>query len=164
MLIPYSSFPLLDLLHYVMDFEVVNLDWMFEVHNGNFEMLLGMPLIGVSACSPPTWISWIPPSYLLWTCLTPCPTTKVVKIDVTWPFCIPHHVNVYPTIRNNMLTFILPPLQLVTENKFWSPFLWQPKFFGCQPCSDQNFSITNLAMTKSFWSSNLQQLKNFNCL
>ncbi len=128
---------------------------MLKVHNGNFKMLLGMPSIGVSACSHPTWISWIPPSYLLWTCLTPCPTTKVVKIDVMQPFCIAHHINIYPNARNNMLTFGLPPLQLVTKNKFRSPILWRPKNFGHQPYGDQNFSITNLAMTKSFWSPNL---------
>jgi hypothetical protein len=132
-------------------------------------MLLGMPSIGVDACSHPIWISWIPPSCLLWT----CPTTKVVKINVTWPFCVAHHINVSLDTRNNMLTFRLPPLQLLPKNKIWSPILWRPKIFGCQPYDNQNIWLPtlwqskyfkpDLAMTKRFWSPNLQQPKNFNC-
>ncbi len=42
----------LDLRHYSKKFEIVFLDQMLEVHNGNLEiMLLGMPSIGVGICS-----------------------------------------------------------------------------------------------------------------
>jgi hypothetical protein len=109
-------------------------------------MLLGMPSIGVDACSHPIWISWIPPSCLLWT----CPTTKVVKINVTWPFCVAHHINVSLDTRNNMLTFRLPPLQLLPKNKIWSPILWRPKIFGCQPYDNQNISNLTLQWLKGF--------------
>jgi hypothetical protein len=64
---------------------------------------------------------------------------KVVKIDVTCPFCIKCHVSIHSNTsimsvktktRKSLVTFKLPPLQLVTKNGFWSPILRQLKIFG----------------------------------
>jgi hypothetical protein len=78
---------------------------------------------------------------------------RVVKIDVTCPFCIGHHVGVHLDaaiasiasvkieVGKSWVIFRLLSLQSVTENGFWSPILRRPKTFGCQTYGDQKFSL-----------------------
>jgi hypothetical protein len=95
---------------------------------------------------------------------------RVIKIDVTWPFCVGCHINIYLDAsftsikidgRKNFITFGLPPLHMVTRNEFghhrisidlglmieifWSPILRWSNLFNCQSYDDQKFFIPNLA-------------------
>jgi hypothetical protein len=53
--------------------------------------------------------------------------SRVIKIDVMWPFCVKHHINVHLDmlvvfIKNNaqkkLITHQLPLLCVVAKNKF----------------------------------------------
>jgi hypothetical protein len=66
--------------------------------------------------------------------------TKVVKTNMTCQFCIGHHINIHPNAsitsiktdaRKSFVTLGLPPLQLVTKNRFQLLILQQPNFFKC---------------------------------
>jgi hypothetical protein len=63
---------------------------------------------------------------------------RVVKTDVTWPFCVECHVNVHlhmfiASIKTKARFFFFslrqPSLLMATENGFQSPILWWPKLF-----------------------------------
>jgi hypothetical protein len=83
---------------------------------------------------------------------------RAVKIDMTRPFFVKRHVSVYSNtfiafvkmdIGKSLVILELPPLWLVTKNRFWSLILWQLKNFNHQACGDRNFSIaTRLAIEK----------------
>jgi len=78
---------------------------------------------------------------------------RVVKTDVTCPFCIRHHIGVYLDVSIAFITFIkmdarkywvtlrLPLSWLTVKNGFQSPILQQPKFFYHWTCGDRKFSI-----------------------
>jgi hypothetical protein len=62
---------------------------------------------------------------------------RVVKIDMTWPFCIRHHTDVCPNVsivfvktntQKTIITFELPSLCLASKNKS-----------GCHKIGDQIF-------------------------
>jgi hypothetical protein len=56
--------------------------------------------------------------------------TKVVKTDMTHPFCVGHHigvcldVSIKTKLEKSLVILGLPSLQLVIENQFHSPTLW----------------------------------------
>jgi hypothetical protein len=48
-----------------------------------------------------TMILWRPRNLNVACLKASCACCKVVKIDMTRPFCVQHHVNVYPNTLNN---------------------------------------------------------------
>ncbi len=107
---------------------------------------------------------------------------KVIRMDVTCPFCIRHHVDVGP---NGLVSFIRMEIlnfsfsldfsfrHMGIENKFghhnnnnwknWLLNMQRLKSFSCHRFSHKKILITKYAMTKTFQSSFLGRPNLFNC-
>jgi hypothetical protein len=101
---------------------------------------------------------------------------RIIKTNVTWSFCIKHHICFYTSItsiktnaRKNF-TPELPPLQLTIENEFGHCRMATKKFqlpilerlkFDHQFSNNWIFSVSILVVTKNFWSPILWHLKAF---
>jgi hypothetical protein len=85
------------------------------------------------------------------------PSSKVIKINVTWPFCVEHHIDIHPNasiafvkidIGKKFITSKLPPLCMVIENECNHQRIGNGIF---------NFPVTKLGNWKvsitNFWST-----------